>query len=110
MGSRVIHETERTLRRGSNVPRTKRNKNNKNKVGGQKHKTREMEILDTPDAPSTPLDETIPVDSIPESGVPLNPPLQISYGVLITPTLLTSMFQPADVWSDAHSLCTKSPH
>ena len=69
IGSRVTREIERTLRRGVNIPRTKRNKG---RVEGQKLKI--QEIFDTLNAPSAPL----PVDSRgaattskSESGAPL---------------------------------------
>jgi len=95
----------------ASVPRTK---HDKGKVEGQK--LRIQEILGTLGAPSTPLNEVLPVDSrdnattaVPESGAPIVPSLQISYGVLITHTFSTSILQLADVWSDARSLCTNSP-
>ena len=58
---RVMHEIERTLRKGANTPRTKHNKGkvegHKGKVEG--HKLKIQEIFDTLNAPSAPL----PVDS-----------------------------------------------
>ena len=119
--SRVSDEIERTLRRGANLPRVKRTKS---KVEGHKRKIQEK--LDTLDVPSAPLDGTLslservpnlaPVDphaaattsAASGSGTFSVPPLPIPYGVLIIP-LSTSMFQPADVWSDAHLLCMNSP-
>jgi len=59
--SRVMHEIERTLRKGANTPRTK---HNKGKVEGHNakvegHKLKIQEIFDTLNVPSAPL----PVDS-----------------------------------------------
>jgi len=80
INSRVIHETEWTLKRGENIPRTKRNHG---KVQERKHKT--QEIPDPLDVPSAPLDETISMDPIPESGAPLPPPSLSSYRVPTPP-------------------------
>ena len=102
------------------MPRVKRNRD---KVEGQKLKM--QEILDTLNVQSSPPDETpslgkrvphlTPADShnvagtsIPESGAPLAL-FRRSVQRLIAPALSTPTFQPADGWSDVHSLCTSSP-
>ena len=97
-----------------NRPRTKRNKGNKVKVEGQKLKI--QEILDTLDAPSAPLDGSLPANSpdtattsTSESGAPSAPSMLISCKVLTAPTFSIAIFQLADVWSGVRSLCMNSP-
>ena len=112
--SRVTHEIERTLRRGANMPRTRRNKG---KVEGQKLKI--QEIHNTLNAPGASLDGTLSLSelvsadsattSVSGSGMFSASPSSISYGVLITPAFSTLVFQLVDVWSDARSLWTNSP-
>ena len=94
--SRITDEIERSLRRGANLPRVRRNKS---KVEGHKLKIRE--ILNTLEAPSTPLDGTLslservpnlaPVDAhaaatTPTSGSGTSSvlPFPIPHGVLLT--------------------------
>ena len=81
-----------------------RTKHDKGKVEGQKLKI--QEILDTL---NTPLDETLPADSIPESGTPLSPPLPILYRAPTTLTFSISISQPTNVWSDVRSRCMNFP-
>ena len=106
--SRVINEIERTLKMEANMSRVKHNK-----VKAKERRFKTQDTPDTLDAPSAPLDETIPLTSPPtsisESGASLAPHSLILHGVPITPTLPTSIFQLTGVWSDARSLCMNSP-
>ena len=113
--SRVTREIERTLRRAK-VPGTKRNKG-----GVEGHKLKIQEIHNALNALSTSLDENLnsnervpdlpPVDShkvattsVSGSGTSSALHLPILCRVLINPASSPSIFQPADVWSDVHSL------
>lgn len=119
--SRAMCGIERTLSREAATPHTEYNQG---KVEG--HKRKIQEILGTLTAPSSWPDENpgagefIPhlepvgldhsaMAAVPESGATFATLLQILYRILTASASPTSTPQPANVWSNAHSIYMNFP-